>query len=224
MNGPAIAYIPRPDEAQAQDAPPARAPGMDIVAVLDEDAGIGEALRRITAGEASALVLARLGDGARSLRELLALIEWLRAAGAELIVLDVGLDTGSEASAGTLALLAELERCEREPGPGRPRPGRPGLAAHEPELAGRILDMRERGMSLQAIADALNAEGVPTRRGGARWRPSSVQAAAGYRRPRPPHPGVPPRPPGPPSPQGHGPQAGPRRRAQGPRPNSGPRP
>ena len=38
-------------------------------------------------------------------------------------------------------------------------------------------------MTLQAIADRLNAEGIPTVRGGAKWRPSSVQAAVGYRRP-----------------------------------------
>jgi hypothetical protein len=39
-------------------------------------------------------------------------------------------------------------------------------------------------MTLQAIADSLNDEGVPTLRGGSRWRPSSVQAATGYRRPK----------------------------------------
>jgi hypothetical protein len=44
--------------------------------------------------------------------------------------------------------------------------------------------MRSAGMSLRAIADRLNAEGVPTVRGGRQWRPSSVQTAAGYRRPR----------------------------------------
>ena len=38
-------------------------------------------------------------------------------------------------------------------------------------------------MTLQAISDALNAAGVPTLRGGAEWRPSSVQAATGYKRP-----------------------------------------
>jgi DNA invertase Pin-like site-specific DNA recombinase len=202
--------------------------GADVVATLGEDAGgLGEALRRIAAGDASALVLARLRDGARSLRELLALIEWLAAAEAELIVLDVGLDTASQASAGTLALLTELERCEREPAPGRAPRGRPGLASREPELAARILGMRERGMTLQAIADALNAEGVPTRRGGARWRPSSVQASAGYRRPRPPHPVAPPHPAGPrpPRPPGPGvPRGGASRHAQGPRGHEDPRP
>jgi hypothetical protein len=44
--------------------------------------------------------------------------------------------------------------------------------------------MRASGMTLQAIADTLNREGVPTLRGGSEWRPSSVQAAVGYKRPR----------------------------------------
>ena len=34
-----------------------------------------------------------------------------------------------------------------------------------------------------AIVDELNAAGVPTVRGGSTWRPSSVQAAIGYKRP-----------------------------------------
>ena len=45
--------------------------------------------------------------------------------------------------------------------------------------------MRAEGMTLQAIADRLNEEGVPTVRGGAKWRHSSIQVAAGYRRRRP---------------------------------------
>ena len=60
---------------------------------------------------------------------------------------------------------------------GRPR-GRPAVA-DDPELRKRITQMRDQGMTLQAIADRLNEEGVPTVRGGAKWRPSSV--AAGHR-------------------------------------------
>jgi hypothetical protein len=45
--------------------------------------------------------------------------------------------------------------------------------------------MRAGGLTLQAIADQLNAENVPTMRGGTKWRPSSIQAAIGYRRPGP---------------------------------------
>ena len=48
---------------------------------------------------------------------------------------------------------------------------------------GGVRDLRESGLTLQAIADRLNEEGIPTLRGGAKWRPSSVQSAAGYRRP-----------------------------------------
>ena len=51
------------------------------------------------------------------------------------------------------------------------------------ELKLRIREMRESGMTLQAIANRLNEENVPTLRGGARWRPSAVQAASGDRRP-----------------------------------------
>jgi hypothetical protein len=40
-------------------------------------------------------------------------------------------------------------------------------------------------MTLQAIADRLNSENVPTLRGGKKWRPSSIQAPLGYRRPGP---------------------------------------
>jgi hypothetical protein len=40
-------------------------------------------------------------------------------------------------------------------------------------------------MTLSAIAEQLNAEGVPTLRGGKKWRPSSIQATLGYQRPGP---------------------------------------
>jgi len=42
--------------------------------------------------------------------------------------------------------------------------------------------MRKRGMTLRAIADKLNEEGVPTLRGGHQWRPSSVRAVLHRRR------------------------------------------
>jgi hypothetical protein len=43
--------------------------------------------------------------------------------------------------------------------------------------------MRADGMTLHAIADVLNAEGVPTLRGEAEWRRSSVRTTVAYRRP-----------------------------------------
>lgn len=59
-----------------------------------------------------------------------------------------------------------------------------GPSIHDrPELRERITGMRASGMTMQAIADALNADGVPTARGAGTWRVSAVQTALGYKRP-----------------------------------------
>jgi Recombinase/Resolvase, N terminal domain len=157
-------------------------------------------LERIAAGEAGVLELDRLTDGAHSLKELTALFGWLRAHKADLVAHDVELDTRQPQGRRMVALLEEVARWERAPE--RPR-GRPGLMELDPLLTQRIATMREQGNSLNRIADALNADHIPTPRGGELWRASSVQAALGYRRPPPPPPGAPhppkppPRPPGP---------------------------
>lgn len=165
---------------------------LELTAVIGEDAGLAAALAPISAGHANTLFVQQLESVARSLDELIRLLDWLQAAGADLVAADVGLDTASPHGRRMVALLREVDRWERAPDrPGRPR-GRPGLASAAPHVAERIAELRERGLSLRAIADALNAEGVPTPRGGARWRPSSVQSALGYRRPRHPAPGAPP--------------------------------
>ena len=54
------------------------------------------------------------------------------------------------------------------------RLGRPASIADQ--LARRIVRMRDKGMTLQAICDVLNAEQVPTARGGRLWRPTSLRA------------------------------------------------
>ncbi len=64
----------------------------------------------------------------------------------------------------------------RSNGSAPPRTSRATLADH-PELQQRIVEMHASGMTLQAIADTLNAEGVPTVRGGREWRPSSLYRA-----------------------------------------------
>ena len=178
----AVAYLPGQDEAK-------RLHGHEVV----RDGSLERALERIAAGEFSALVVVRLGAVAGSLRELIALLDWLDGVGARLVALDVDLDTSSASGRVTVAALREIARWEYEPGPGRPPRGRPGLSVQAPELSARIGELREGGFSLQAIADVLNADRVPTPRGGTHWRPSSVQAALGYRRP-PPGPPLPPPP------------------------------
>jgi DNA invertase Pin-like site-specific DNA recombinase/peptidoglycan hydrolase-like protein with peptidoglycan-binding domain len=159
-----------------------------------ERPGLAYALGQIAEGKARGLVVNDLRRLSRSIVDLGALMEWFRDAGAGLVALDLGVDTstpGGHEVAATLITLGdwERERIARRTrsglaevrASGRPT-GRPKVS-DRPDLVERITAMRAASMTLQAIADQLNAEGVPTLRGGAMWRPSSVQAALGYRRP-----------------------------------------
>jgi DNA invertase Pin-like site-specific DNA recombinase len=201
MTRSAILYLPTGGEAAAlaEDEQPT-VDGVEVLERVGDDggpprSGLARALDLIGAGQATALAVPQLRDVASSLGELVRLLAWLEEANADLIALDVNFDSGAADGQGALSVLREVERWDREPHFGRRPRGRPGLSSVDPELALRLARLRERGLSLQAIASALNAEGVPTPRGGAQWRPSSVQAALGYRRPRPPAPGAPPAPP-----------------------------
>lgn len=150
-----------------------------------------ETLGMVAASGAPALVCHRLDTLGAAARDLAPVLRWLEEAQIRLVTLAPPLDTGTAAGLAAAALVVEVGGWEQRPG--RPRPGRAAVA-DRPELGERIAAMRSEGMSLQAIADRLNEEGVPTIRGGARWRPSSVQTASGYRRPGPGGPPPPPPP------------------------------
>jgi DNA invertase Pin-like site-specific DNA recombinase len=158
-----------------------------------ERPGLTHALELLANGEASCLVVAGLDRLSTSAANLGTVIEWLDEVGARLVVIDIDLDTETEEgrlAARALARIGALERRSGTASTPRPAPrerlggtrGRPAVA-DLPLLQRRIATMRASGMTLQAIADTLNKEGVPTLRGGAKWRPSSVQAATGYKRP-----------------------------------------
>jgi DNA invertase Pin-like site-specific DNA recombinase len=156
--------------------------------------GLTYALERLAARDANCLVVASIERLTRTAANLGALLGWLTECDARLVVIDLDLDTGTEEGqlgARPLATVGGIERRKLEERTRKGleaarnmrRSGRPAVS-DRPSLKQRIADMRSAGMTLQAIADTLNAEGVPTLRGGAEWRPSSVQAAAGYKRPR----------------------------------------
>jgi DNA invertase Pin-like site-specific DNA recombinase len=159
-----------------------------------ERPGLAYALRQIAEGKARGLVVSDLRRLSRSTVDLGALMEWFRDAGAALVALDLDVDTSTPAGQEVAATLITLGDWERERIARRTRSGlaevrasgratgRPAVS-DRPDLVERITAMRGANMTLQAIADQLNTEGVPTLRGGAMWRPSSVQAALGYRRP-----------------------------------------
>jgi DNA invertase Pin-like site-specific DNA recombinase len=156
--------------------------------------GLTYALERFAAKEYETLVVSKLDRLTRSAANLGALLRMLDERHARLIVIDIGLDTGTadgRVAAEALVTVGDLDEKKLEERTrkgleaarsGRRSSGRPAVA-DRPSLKQRIVDLRASGMTLQAIADTLNEEGVPTVRGGAKWRPSSVQAAAGYKRP-----------------------------------------
>ena len=163
--------------------------------ILDRP-GLRYALDQIAGNNANTLLVGELERLSRSIVDLGALMAWFRDSNAALVALDLPLDTATREgryAAGTLIALSDWERARiasrTRNGLAEVRAlGQPiGRAAvsDRPELLERICAMRAANLSLQAIADQLNAERIPTLRGGKEWRPSSIQAALGYRRPSP---------------------------------------
>lgn len=156
--------------------------------------GLTAGLGVIAEGRASGLVVARLDRLSRSVIDFGQILEWLDHQGATFTALDLGIDTSTAAGrlvANVMASVGEWERAAisartkaslRAKRARGERISQPAVA-DQPELAKRIAAMRADGMTFQSIADTLNAEGVPTIRGAAGWRVSSVQSAAGYKRP-----------------------------------------
>jgi DNA invertase Pin-like site-specific DNA recombinase len=160
--------------------------------------GLSLLIERIAARDATCVIVASLGRLSHSVAELGTIVNWLERNDIRLIAVDLNLDTASSGGRLTARALASVASWERDRLSERTRKGlaaaraRRGASADAaapgagtgswPRVSKRIAEMRADGMTLQAIADQLNAEGVPTPRGGAKWRPSSVQTAAGYKR------------------------------------------
>jgi DNA invertase Pin-like site-specific DNA recombinase len=160
-----------------------------------ERPGLGYLLERIASRHADGMVVSDLQRLSRSIIDLGALMAWFRDADATLVACDLGVDTstakGRHVAETLITLSSHLhDRITHHSlnglaeSRGNRRTGRPAVR-HDPELLQRIAAMRARNMTLRAIAEQLNAEGVPTLRGGRQWWPSSIQTALGYRRPGP---------------------------------------
>ena len=137
-------------------------------------------LDRLVSSSADALVVAHLVALGGSAANVGQVVRWCDDRGIRLIAEDLGLDTATRS--GRLATRAVISAGQLEHVKPSESTGRPSVA-DRPELLERMVELRDQGLTLQAIADQLNADGVPTLRGGAKWRPSSVQIAVGYTRP-----------------------------------------
>lgn len=158
----------------------ARRPGLELAR---------EALAR---GDAGALVVSKMDRLSRSLFDFASIMQEAQRQGWALIALDCPVDLTTpvgEALAAIIATFAQLERKmigERtrdaltEKRAAGVKLGRPRLLPDN--VRNRILAERNEKRTLRTIADALNADNVPTAHGGQRWYPSTVRQVLSSRR------------------------------------------
>ena len=148
--------------------------------------GLRAALAACRAGEAGAIVVAQLDRLTYALDDLVLLVSEAVEHGFNVVAPDVGLDLATAEGKHLAAVFGEAARwnprspAQRARGAfarhAADRRGRGRPPSTPPELAERIRAWRAGGTTLQAICDRLNAEGVPTPRGGSHWRPTSLRA------------------------------------------------
>jgi len=153
-----------------------------------ERPGIAHALQLLKGGAAGTLLVAKLDRATRSTIDAAKLLERAQREGWALVALDLGLDPttpNGELIATIMAAVAQWERraigtrtkdalaAKRAQGV---RLGRPSVLPTE--VTERIVAAHQAGASWSAIARELDAEGVPTAHGGARWYPATVRKVA----------------------------------------------
>jgi DNA invertase Pin-like site-specific DNA recombinase len=155
----------------------------------DARQGLQEALARLERGDADALIVAKLDRLTRSLLDFASIIERAEREGWLLIVVDQGFDLSTPHGRAMAGMLAVFAQFEREMISARTRDALAVKRAQgihtgrrstlPPEVVARVRRERAAGSTLQAIADRLNHDQVPTGQGGECWRPSSVRTVAG---------------------------------------------
>ena len=172
--------------------------GWHLVEVIDDAGfsakdlkrpGVQEALRVLEAGDAGALVVAKLDRLSRSMIDFTGLMGKAQKQGWALVALDCAVDTTTptgEAMANMLATFAQFERrlisqrtrealaVKKAQGV---RLGRPPTLPEK--VVRRIGREHAKGASLRAIADGLNTDAIPTAQGGRLWHPATVRYTLG---------------------------------------------
>ena len=146
------------------------------------------ALKTLEQKEADALIVTRIDRLARSTTDFLDIVDRANKGGWRLIMLDLNLDTSTYQGrfvVTVMSALAEMERgiiAARQKDVHKDRRDRGvvwgvdmGPKNKTPlEVKDRILSSRIKGLSYREIADALNADGIPTQNG-RKWHPSTVK-------------------------------------------------
>lgn len=146
--------------------------------------GLTEALARLDSGEADVLIAAKLDRLSRSVTDFAVLLDRARKNCWQIVVLDIDVDSTTAAGELTVNVIASAAQYERRLISDRvaaahrqmklrgQRPGQKPILTDE--VRHRIAQERRAGRSLRAIADDLNAQDVPTARGGT-WHASTIR-------------------------------------------------
>lgn len=146
--------------------------------------GIADALQRLSRGQAGVLVVSKLDRLSRSLLDFAGLMDKAKREGWRLVVLDLAIDTTTASGALMANVMASFAEYERRLISDRTsaalqvrkaqgaRLGRPRTIGED--VLARVVHERSTGMSLRAIADGLNSDGVSNAQGGKRWYASTV--------------------------------------------------
>jgi DNA invertase Pin-like site-specific DNA recombinase len=146
--------------------------------------GLGQAIEHVRKVN-GVLVASKLDRVSRDVIDFASLLRDAERQGWSVLVLDLQLDTTTPVGRFTAVMLANAAEFERRQIGERTRValaakkargerlGRPRLTPQN--LVDRVVRERDAGSTWQAVADRLNEDGVPTQRGGAAWRVSTVQ-------------------------------------------------
>ena len=146
------------------------------------------ALKRLDAGDATALFVTRIDRLARSTKDFLSIIDRANANKWRLVMLDLNLDTASYQGRFVVTImsaLAEMERgiiAERQKDVHKDRRARGikwgvdmGPKNKTPDNVKTLIkSQRDSGLSFHEIARRLNSNGVPTQNGG-KWYATTVK-------------------------------------------------
>ena len=148
-------------------------------------AGLTWTLEQLASGAADGLVIAKLNRLSRSVADFAQVLRIAKKQKWSVVALDLGIDTATvngRLVANIVMSVAEWEReiisqrtveALAEAKESGVRLGRPILVPKP--IIRRVRRLRGKGHTLRAIADQLNADGIPTAHGGVAWYSSTVR-------------------------------------------------
>jgi DNA invertase Pin-like site-specific DNA recombinase len=145
---------------------------------------LGVALRALAAGDADALVVAKLDRLSRSVLDFASIMETAATEGWSLVVIDLGVDTTTPNGELVANIMISMAQWERRIIGERTKSALAAVKARgtkvgrksgvTPETVRLIRVLRDAGNSWQKIADALTAEQIETGQGG-KWHAATVR-------------------------------------------------